>query len=315
MTEEPTELTVTPKVPLLSQGRGLVLNTLDEMWRFALCVCKTELVPKGQGTPEKVIVALQTGLEIGLSPMQSLQGIAVINGKATVMGDTALALMRASDKLEYAKEAYEGTKGTDSWTAVFTSKRKGDIEEHSSRFSVADATLARLWGKAGPWVQYPDRMLMYRAKGFNSRDYWSDVLKGLHLFEEFIGHAPLANGAAELPTREERAEEVEQPAVSDALNRVIAAMTELMAPAYKDIDLEDEERAKVITVAVTDLATRVSDLTPEQADEPANWTDELADKCIAELKVSGLDARWLPGVQQGVPDMAGQQDLPLEGVK
>ena len=52
------------------------------------------------------------------------------------------------------------------------------------QFSVEDARRAGLWGKAGPWTQYPDRMLQMRARGFASRDGAADALSGLYLREE-----------------------------------------------------------------------------------------------------------------------------------
>lgn len=51
-------------------------------------------------------------------------------------------------------------------------------------FSVADAKTAGLWGKQGPWKQFPDRMLQMRARGFAARDGAADVLGGLYLREE-----------------------------------------------------------------------------------------------------------------------------------
>jgi hypothetical protein len=71
----------------------------------------------------------------------------------------------------------------DKRTAVVISTRKGS-EPLETRFSVADAKLAGLWGKSGPWSQYPERMLLFRARGFNLRDNFGDVLKGLRTHEE-----------------------------------------------------------------------------------------------------------------------------------
>jgi hypothetical protein len=51
-------------------------------------------------------------------------------------------------------------------------------------FSVSDAKRAGLWGKSGPWANYPERMLKYRARGFCLRDAFPDVLKGLITIEE-----------------------------------------------------------------------------------------------------------------------------------
>ena len=47
-----------------------------------------------------------------------------------------------------------------------------------------DAVTAGLWGKPGPWKQYPDRMLQMRARGLAARDGAADVLSGIYLAEE-----------------------------------------------------------------------------------------------------------------------------------
>jgi hypothetical protein len=53
-------------------------------------------------------------------------------------------------------------------------------------FSVADAKRANLWGKKGPWTQYPARMLKWRARGFNLADNFGEVLKGLKTIDELM---------------------------------------------------------------------------------------------------------------------------------
>jgi hypothetical protein len=62
-------------------------------------------------------------------------------------------------------------------------KRKGEPDVHSS-FSVSDAKRAGLWGKQGPWSQYPKRMLQLRARAFALRDAFPDALRGLASAEE-----------------------------------------------------------------------------------------------------------------------------------
>jgi hypothetical protein len=51
-------------------------------------------------------------------------------------------------------------------------------------FSVADAKKASLWGKAGPWSNYPKRMLQMRARSWALRDAFPDVLRGIGIKEE-----------------------------------------------------------------------------------------------------------------------------------
>jgi hypothetical protein len=51
-------------------------------------------------------------------------------------------------------------------------------------FSQDDAKTAGLWGKQGPWSQYPKRMLQLRARGFALRDAFPDALRGIHSADE-----------------------------------------------------------------------------------------------------------------------------------
>lgn len=51
-------------------------------------------------------------------------------------------------------------------------------------FSILDAKESHLWGKAGPWTEYPYRQMMWRAFWFCARDIAADYLKGLGGAEE-----------------------------------------------------------------------------------------------------------------------------------
>jgi hypothetical protein len=164
---------------------GIALQTFDDAFRFAQMVSKSEFAPKDfRGKPESCLLAVQHGSEIGLSPMQSLQSIAVINGRPSIWGDAALAVVTASPMCEYVTEELEEGKEGETLVAICTAKRRGYPKPTVVRFSVADAKKAGLWGKAGPWSQYPKRMLQLRARGFALRDAFPDVLKGLVTAEE-----------------------------------------------------------------------------------------------------------------------------------
>jgi hypothetical protein len=162
---------------------GLALQSFDDAFRFAKMVAASEFSPKDfKGKPESCMLAIQHGSEVGLSPMQSLQSIAVINGRPTIWGDAALALVQASPVCEYVREYTEGD--GDNLVAVCEAKRRGYPAPTISRFSVADAKKAGLWGKAGPWQQYPGRMMALRARGFALRNAFADALRGLITAEE-----------------------------------------------------------------------------------------------------------------------------------
>lgn len=180
------------RAPVAFGTRGIVISQYDDLVRFAETVSKSGLAPKGMESAQSIFVAVQMGLEVGLSPMAALQNIAVVNGRPTIWGDAQLAVCRGTGEMDAFEEWFEvgGQRTTrnpsdykDDTAAVCRVKRR-DGQEVESAFSVADAKRANLWGKAGPWSQYPFRMLRNRARSFALRDTFGDALKGFRSTEE-----------------------------------------------------------------------------------------------------------------------------------
>ena len=168
---------------LTTTNRGFAPTTLSEAMTFSDMLANSSMVPRAyQGKPQDILVCVQWGMEMGLAPMQALQNIAVINGKPSVYGDAAMALVQASPVCEDVEEFFEG-EGTPNPVAVCVAKRKGR-KPVTARFSVEDAKRAGLWAKQGPWSAYPKRMMQMRARGFALRDAFPDVLKGMITVEE-----------------------------------------------------------------------------------------------------------------------------------
>jgi len=129
-----TELSTTT-----TPARGLTLSTMEDAFRFSQMVAKSEFAPKDfRGKPESCLLAIQHGSEIGLSPMQSLQNIACINGRPAIWGDAALAVAMASAVCESVTETIEGE--GEQMVAICTAKRRGYERPTVARFSVAAAT-------------------------------------------------------------------------------------------------------------------------------------------------------------------------------
>lgn len=166
-----------------TQPRGLALQSVTDAMKFSETVANSDFAPKDfRGKPASCMLAIQCGAEIGLAPLQSLQSIAVVNGRPSVYGDAALAVCKASAVCEYVIESIDGE--GDQMVATCTAQRRGYPQPTVVKFSVSDAKKASLWGKSGPWSQYPRRMLQMRARGFALRDAFPDVLKGLVTAEE-----------------------------------------------------------------------------------------------------------------------------------
>ena len=177
-------ITEPPKPQLVAGGKlsAIIPQTMDEAYRMAKAVCMAGMAPKGMDTPEKAMIAIMRGMEVGLTPFQALDKIAVVNGRPTIWGDGAMALVRGSGICEWIRETIEDE--GDKMVAVCRAKRRGEVEPIIGTFSVADAKKAGLWGKAGPWQQFPKRMLQMRARAFCLRVGFADVLGGLYLREE-----------------------------------------------------------------------------------------------------------------------------------
>lgn len=136
------------------------------------------MVPKDYiGKPGNVLVAVQTGAELGLKPMQSLQGISVINGRPGVWGDAMWALIISHP--EYVDSVEEKT--DTSCTITLTRRGRSPV---TVTFNMEDAKKAGLAGKQGPWQTAPRRMLQMRARAFAARDLFADALKGIKSVEE-----------------------------------------------------------------------------------------------------------------------------------
>ena len=216
---QPKQQTHTALVPHTQAGpRGVGINSLADLWKFAEIYWQSGLTPKAFTNVQAVCIAVQAGLEIGLSPAQAMQSIAVINGKPGVYGDAAIALVDSSGLMVEIDEYFtvggqrvEGvTTFTDDTTAVCVTYRAGRKNPVITTFSVADAKRASLWGKSGPWQNYPQRMMKFRARGFNLRDNFADVLRGLKTVEELQDYPEPRNQ----PAVEVRIQSAEQIAES-----------------------------------------------------------------------------------------------------
>ena len=174
------------KATLAVGANGLVPDSFEGLWRMATMVAGSAFAPRGMANqPENCMVAMAHGLEVGLGPMQAVQNIAVINGRPSIWGDAMVGLVLGSGLMVDQHLEYEGEPYKDTYAAVYTCQRKGFTTPSVSRYSVADAKRAGLWGKKGPWTDYPDRMLGIRARAFGLRNNFADVLGGLYMAEEW----------------------------------------------------------------------------------------------------------------------------------
>lgn len=160
---------------------GLQFTRFGQVIEFAGYLERGQMLPKGM-TKEQAAIAIIFGAKMGIDVLASVQNIAVINGRPSVWGDAIGAIVQGSGLLEdeWEEEVGEG----EGYKVRFHVRRKNRTHEKVGEFGYADAKRAGLWGKPGPWTQYPKRMMLLRARAFAYRDAFPDVLKGIRVVEE-----------------------------------------------------------------------------------------------------------------------------------
>lgn len=271
----------TTQVAVANKGAVSTFNlnprNFDEAWRLAEILADSELVPKDfRGKPGNCLVAIQWGAEVGLGALQSVQNIAVINGRPAMWGDALIALVRSSPLCEFILETDDGT------TATCRVKRRGEPEQVRT-FGVSDAQAAGLAGKQGPWQQYPKRMRQMRARAFALRDVFPDVLKGI----------PMAEEAMDTPTERHMGpvDEVQPPAApapkpalpayaAEDFEKNLPAWTKAVASGKKTASallsmlqtratFSEEQKARILSLKVDaeDAAPAAEPAPPAEADD------------------------------------------------
>lgn len=202
-------------------------KTFGELEAFTKRICSSAMVPPAyRGKPDDAAVAIIYGREVGLPPMTSLQFIAVINGRPSIYGDALPGIALNKGLITDMQEHLEG-EGEAMMAVCEVTRPSGTVVRQT--FSIADAKQAGLWGKQGPWTQYPRRMLQWRARSWAIRDAAPHGLFGMTA-EEARDHE-----------MSERARDVTPP--SQSAQETIAKLDENERNGI--FDLTDEEINRV----------------------------------------------------------------------
>ena len=271
-------------------------TSFEEAYRIAKVLAASDLVPKDyREKPENCLVAMQWGADVGLPGLQALQNIAVINGRPSIWGDAAKALALNHRECQDIQEFLTGE--GDDLTAVCIAKRKNkrDVEQ---RFSVADAKKAGLWGKQGPWQNYPKRMLQMRARGFALRDQFPDALRGLVLAEEAQDYQQEKDmGLADVVETKPAIPQI-QYYDTDAFKKNL--------PAWRDLILAGKKTADQVIATVSSKATLTADQI-EAIRSAADQEPSMFDQVKAKLEKAED-----PDVLDVAADLIGEVEDPAQ---
>lgn len=163
-----------PTLELYSTG-------LDTKLAMAATLLKSNLIPTSYKSPEAVLVAILYGQEVGLSPLQSLQSVTVIQGRPTLDAASLKAICIAHGMRFETVE----------WNEKICTLRgvRGDWKEEFS-FTWHDAELMGLSNKEN-WRRMPKQMLYARAVSTLARNMGADIVRGFYSKEEMQDSVPL----------------------------------------------------------------------------------------------------------------------------
>ena len=207
--------------------------SLSEQVRYADAVSKAGILPRAyQNRPADIIVAMGLGQSMGLSPMESLYRINVINGKPTASAELIAAQVRkAGHRLRLKKDEKKVSVTctiirADDPEAPFTATRDKEWA-HSMGLDRPDRN-----GNPSNYVKQPMTMLTWRAITACAREACPEALYGVAYTSDEMhdldpvrveGTVEAVEGASEAPVEPDAYEAPEERPgdVLDPIRRLI----------------------------------------------------------------------------------------------
>lgn len=186
--------------------------TFHDKYKMAQILVKSGLLPSVYNTPEKVIIALQMGHELGLKPMVAINNIAVINGRPTLGANLMMAVINGNPEFHSYVEEYDN-EDKPTWCKITIGRKKnGGVVKYSSKFSLEDAETAGLITK-DTWKKYPKAMMTARAISATAKKAFPDILAGIYTPEEMTETTERLPENYEIGTTEPAPKKTEPPKV------------------------------------------------------------------------------------------------------
>jgi hypothetical protein len=156
-------------------------------------VINAKLAPRGVDTVEKVMVILQTGRELGFTPMMSLNNIHVIEGRPT-LGVHMVAALLENAGIDYETikdyepiykdpETRSGLLDYETVIRFHKTTKNGRHIKEDVKFTYKDAVAAGLQNKSN-WKSYPKQMCWNRCLIIGSRRVAPKALMGMYEHSE-----------------------------------------------------------------------------------------------------------------------------------
>jgi hypothetical protein len=140
----------------------------------------------------QVVVKILAGREMGLSPIQSMSSVYILDNKVGYEVKVLLGVLKKSGRYDYTSTFLYDDKGI-LHTCIVKFYKTGQDDKRvalgESTFSLVDVAKLGLQDKSY-YQNYPDLMLFYRAASKGIKMFCPDVLDGAAMYEDYIELLP-----------------------------------------------------------------------------------------------------------------------------
>lgn len=148
--------------------------TLAEALHVSQVLVASRLLPRSIQTPEAAFAVIATGRELGLSAMQALRAIHIVEGKPTLSADLMVALVKRSPECAFFR-LVEST----AERATYETQRRGEPSPTRLSWTIEEARASGAATKDN-WRKYPAAMLRARASSGLARAVYPDLVLGVY---------------------------------------------------------------------------------------------------------------------------------------
>lgn len=238
-------------------------SSLEALYKMAAAIAKIGLC--GVKAPEEALARMLCGRELGLTMMQALRGVYVIEGQPSLSAALKEALCLSHPEVCEEFTLLE----TSDKKAAYRVKRRGRAAREYA-FTIEDAQRAGLVKEKSGWAKWPARMLMARAKSSAADAEFGDLLLGFATREEMEDERIAVRevrGAAAPPA----------PASGRTVDAEFTTVQPTVSTAPRDVDAEcGRLKEEIMNATTKELRSAVrAKVAAFSADVGAPWSDEI----------------------------------------
>lgn len=285
-----------PATPIkFGVGVGAELQTWEDAQRVAAAFASSRYFRDVNETAQ-ALVKITMGSELGFSPMASMLGIYIIEGRPAMSSAMINAVIRRSGRYRFEVKRWD----EEACALLWRERVDGEwLDLGPSSFTIHDAQRAGLTGK-GVWKSYPKAMLWARALTQGARAYTPDLFFGAPVYTP----DELGEQVVELP---DGTQVIEAPsskhAPAQAAQRGVAGVTAALAAGAVAADAEESRPARKAAKVKAKDEPPITTLAEAAKDEPSLRTpaEEIAARIAKAPVVEEAPAPAHPSLSEPPP--------------